>query len=170
MSRSQHYSRSPHLEEKRQAFFTNSRNTDSNTNWLISDVSAIEQITKTLFLQISLIPPDEGMGPPIKRVNKIYFRVMHRLISELASILGCLINLKAIEQITKTLFLQISLIPPDEGMGPPIKSSSWGNRLKNTINNSCGSRRITIENDFSKMGSLAAETTWGLSDSIEAEK
>nr|GEY16763.1 reverse transcriptase domain-containing protein [Tanacetum cinerariifolium] len=26
--------------------------------------------------------------------------------------------------------------------------SSWGNRLKNTINNSCGSKRITIENDF----------------------
>nr|GEY83000.1 zinc finger, CCHC-type [Tanacetum cinerariifolium] len=37
---------------------------------------------------------------------------------------------------------------------------SRGNWLKNTIKNSCGNR----------MGNLAAETTWGLSDSIEAEK
>nr|GEX42028.1 ribonuclease H-like domain-containing protein [Tanacetum cinerariifolium] len=58
------------------------------------------------------------------------------------------IDLKAIKQIIKTLFLQICLISLDESMSPPIRSRSTGNWLKNTINNSCGSRRITIENDF----------------------
>nr|GFC19814.1 hypothetical protein [Tanacetum cinerariifolium] len=32
-----------------------------------------------------------------------------------------LINHKAVEQIIKTLFLQISLIRPDEGMSPSIR-------------------------------------------------
>nr|GEW74264.1 hypothetical protein [Tanacetum cinerariifolium] len=38
-----------------------------------------------------------------------------------------LIDLKAVKQIIKTLFLQICLIPPDEGMSPPFRSlpSEW---------------------------------------------
>nr|GFB96128.1 ribonuclease H-like domain-containing protein [Tanacetum cinerariifolium] len=41
-----------------------------------------------------------------------------------------LINLKAVEQIIKTLFLQISLIPSDEGVSPPFRRLARKNKLK----------------------------------------
>nr|GEW65991.1 retrovirus-related Pol polyprotein from transposon TNT 1-94 [Tanacetum cinerariifolium] len=93
-------------------------NTSSNTNWLISAVR-------------------------VRRRHKS--NIMCRSACIGGTLYLSLIDLKAVKQIIKTLFLQIYLIPLDEGMSPPIRRGNW---LKNTINNSCRSKRITIENDF----------------------
>nr|GFB82660.1 hypothetical protein [Tanacetum cinerariifolium] len=113
----------------------------AETTWGLSDSMETEKVIlvcrKSVFLskvlQMALIPllrsltpADKSMSPPFRR------KASKKLQIEI--LLG--------QRYSKNFKLTDKLLQPI--------IISWGNWLKNTINNSCGSRRITIENDFPK--------------------
>nr|GFA05689.1 hypothetical protein [Tanacetum cinerariifolium] len=81
-----------------------------------------------------------------------------------------LIDFKAVKQIIKTLFLQICLIPPDEGMSSPIKSLPFDWRTHTLIwRNKTDLEEQSLDDLFNSLKIYEAEVNSSSSASMSTQ-